>query len=669
MESRQLIDKLEYAIEQLEQARPFNKVRFRSAVLDVGGRLAGEPGGVDALYQLAARCDRAGIFADTPWDQPATLLPGLVRNTLEQGDRQTVLIELLSQLRLLAVSNGVYTHAGIPAEQARHFLAQVMALNLDHLLAGPGEAMRARLGRTSTAVSGVFRYLLENIGFADILGSLVHEVRRIMSQRPLQVDSVKSMITQIALARSRGEGGNGAAAADADRLVSNLFGPTATCADDPGVQLYLERVVRLSAGELESEASAFARAMHENGLVSDYHAVFLRWLALADVDLPIARESLQALALGLSSTGLDALRTFHDLVGRLIEGAVHIGTAQSVYGLALILESGMLYSAPVAPALWRQIDLRLSPVCAEIQSTVFGTQVTPATRLLAGTIQVLGQPLGIGQGNNPTCQAARAISMWASNDPDYLLHLISRAAHFDEIVLHFEGEPISSAGAAGAMIPLDTDPVSVLLVPHLDLIYRLMGELCAGRGDDPHRWINPELHGWWVGRECFLAVDIQTGGLRDYDAFLHRFYCSYHPFYNGNQPIIHPQPAGLAVTDSTGIFVGWHAITLIRVALDGDNVMRLYFFNPNNDSGQDWGAGVKVSTHGNGERHGEASLPFAELASRLYLFHDDTEALVPTTAPDAAELQEVKQMALSSWAAGRDATAQAPTVAGSSAQG
>ncbi len=654
MESRQLIDKLEYALEQLEQARPFNKVRFRPAVLDVGGRLACEPGGVDVLYRLAARCDRAGVFADTPWDQPACLLPGLVRNTLEQGDRQTVLIELFSQLRLLAISNGVYMHGGISAEQARHFLAQVMALNLDHLLSGPGETMRARLGRTGNTVSVVFRYLLENIGFADILGSLVHEVRRIMSQRPLQVDSVKSMITQIALARGRGEGGAGTAAADADRLVSSLFGPTQNCADDPGVPLYRERLAQLDADALQGEANAFAAAMHESGLVSDYHAVFLRWLALEQGELPVARDSLLALALGLSSTGYDVLRTFHSLVTRLIEGAVQLGTAQCVYSLAQLLESGMLYSAPVAPALWRQIDLRLSPRCTELLAAVFGPQVSPASRLLAGTVQVLGQPLGIGQGNNPTCQAARAISMWASNDPDYLLHLISRAAHFDEIILHFEGEAVSSAGASGGAVPLDTDPVSVLLVPHLDLVYRRMGELCAGRGDDPHRWINPELHGWWVGRQCFLAVDIHTGGLRDYDAFLHRFYCSYHPFYNGNQPIIHPQPAGLAVTDSTGAFVGWHAITLIRVALDSDNTMRMYFFNPNNDSGQDWGAGVKVSTQGRGERHGEASLPFPQLASRLYLFHDDTEALVPTTTPDAEELAAVKEMALSSWAAGRE---------------
>ena len=81
--------------------------------------------------------------------------------------------------------------------------------------------------------------------------------------------------------------------------------------------------------------------------------------------------------------------------------------------------------------------------------------------------------------------------------------------------------------------------------------------------------------------------------------------------------------------------------------------MRVYFFNPNNDSGQDWGNGVVVSTHGHGERFGEASLPFAELASRLYIFHDDpVEDLGDFEVPDE-ELVAAREMAFQSWAAQR----------------
>ncbi len=107
------------------------------------------------------------------------------------------------------------------------------------------------------------------------------------------------------------------------------------------------------------------------------------------------------------------------------------------------------------------------------------------------------------------------------------------------------------------------------------------------------------------------------------------------------------------MTDSSADFVGWHAISLMRVALDQNGVMRVYFYNPNNDSGQNWGNGVVVSTQGNGERYGEASLPFPQMVSRLYIFHDDGESYRPDAVLDAEEVTEVKAMAAASWAADR----------------
>ncbi|HKJ07871.1 MAG TPA: hypothetical protein VKA76_02170, partial [Gammaproteobacteria bacterium] len=138
-----------------------------------------------------------------------------------------------------------------------------------------------------------------------------------------------------------------------------------------------------------------------------------------------------------------------------------------------------------------------------------------------------------------------------------------------------------------------------------------------------HRWINPEFHGWWVGRGFRINVDVHTGQLHELDEFLRYFYAYYHPYYNGNQPLIHPQPAGIAVTDSAARFIGWHAIAIQRVALDPAGVMRVYFFNPNNDSAQDWGDDIRVSTADHGEQFGEGSLPFEQFASRLYIFHYD----------------------------------------------
>lgn len=649
-QTRSLGDKFTHALEQLEQARPFNKARYQNSALEVAGRLLQQDGGNALLHSLAPRYDKAGLFAGTDWDNPGILLPNLVRSTLESGVRQSVGIELLSLLRMLALCQGHYQHPGVSAEQARHFLNQVLALNLNLVFGSADEAQRTRLGRDGAAILAVFRYLLDNVGYADILQSLIDEIWRILSQRPIQVDHVKSMITQIAIAHVQGLAGNGDTGLGADRLVSALFGPTQGSVDDPGLAAYQERLDSFDQNALQQEAGGFARAMRDVGLVSDYHAVFLQWL------LGNEQSALIPDALGLSSTGLDALRSYQQLVHKLIEEAVQPATAQCAYSLTMMLESGILYMPPIAPALWRQIDLALSPYCEQLMIQHFGDGVVARRRLLAGTIALLGQPLGVGQGNNPTCQSARALSMWACNDPDYLLHLIAHCARFDQVEMHFEGQPIDSAQllvSPGAARLIDNDPVSVLLVPHLDRIYHEMGRLCLGRNDDPHRWINPEFHGWWVGREFFLAVDIHTGQLHNYQQFVERFYRSYHPLYNGNQPIIRPQPAGLAVTDSQAQFVGWHAISLLRIALDQNGVMRVYFFNPNNDSGQNWGNGVVVSTHGNGERYGEASLPFPEMASRLYIFHDDGESFRDDTVLDTDEIEAVRAMAAASWAAQR----------------
>lgn len=220
--------------------------------------------------------------------------------------------------------------------------------------------------------------------------------------------------------------------------------------------------------------------------------------------------------------------------------------------------------------------------------------------------------------------------------------------------MHFEGRAISSAtlraGLSEQLTHTHLDPVSLVLVPHLDRIYFEMGRLSAGRFEDPHKWVNPEFHGWWVGHGFAIAVDVATGHLKDYDDFIRRFYACYHPYYNGNKPVIHPQPAGIAVTDINGAFIGWHAITIIRVATDPEGQVRVYFYNPNNDSGQNWGCGVVVSTEGHGELHGEASLPIAQFVSRLYIFHYDPLEQGEPAAVDAREAADVAVMARESWA-------------------
>lgn len=645
---------MEVALTRLESARPFSKHRFQHAVLDVAGRLIREPGGLARLYALAPRLEAAGLFHGTDWDDPDRLVPSLTRHTFAQGALATVTLEAVSELRLLAIANGDHPAPSMRGEHAHHFLTQVLALNLDRVFGATSEAARAS-GPANAVVDALIRYLLERIGYDRILPRLVDEIWRILTQRPLVMHNVKAMITQIAVTLAQGVDGAGEASRGADRLISALFGPTHASKDDPGIAAYTGRLGDLDETARRQEAGGFARAMHDTGLVSDYHAVFLRWCVDNDAD------ALLDDALGLGPMGQASLRAHRALVVALIREAVHPATAQSVLGLACLLNNGTLETPSLEPALWRQIKLTLAPGVADTLGAVFGTAVPARTFLLAGTVHLLGQPLGVGQGNNPTCQAARAISMWALMVPDYLAHLIAQTARHDALLLHFEGQPIDTASlpaglSAGA--PFDTDPVSVVMVPHLDRAYAQMGRLCAGRDEDPHRWINPEFHGWWVGRDFAIAVDVASGALNDYDGFVHRFFASYHPDFNGGRPLVHPQPAGIAATDASGRFVGWHAITILRVARGPRGEMRVYFFNPNDDSAQDWGGGVVVSTEGAGERHGESSLPFEQFLSRLYLYHDDPRDNWEPAVPDQVRAQ-VRALAVQSWARDREVPAAA----------
>ncbi|WP_447528258.1 hypothetical protein [Vreelandella sp. TE19] len=644
-----LLEKLDDALHRLKEAPAFSRPEKLPRVLDTARRVLMQDGGCQAIERRAADFESAAVFQGSDWETPQYLQPTLATFALKSADSNTVVIEALSELRLLAVAKGEYRHALITQEQAHHYLTQVMALNLTLLFSAASEAERETQGRLATLSRTLFQHLAQRIGFEHILDQLIEEIWRILKQRPVQVDGIKQMITQIALCQANPEIDLGASGQGADRLVSSLFGPTQACREDPGVEIYQRRLEGMDNTALQAESTGCARAMHDTGLVSPYHAVLLRF-CLDESDHLLGE------ALGLSSTGRDCMLCYRELVHGLIRESVHPATAQAVYGLALMLERGILYQPPVAPAMWRQLNLALSEWAKARLSNTYGDTVSPNARLMEGVLCLLGLPLGVGQGNNPTCQSARALSMWAYNDPDYLLQMVAWATRDDEIIMHFEGQPISSKESVSGVattLPMDLDPVSLIVVPHLDRIYAEMGRRCIGREGDPHRWVNPEFHGWWSGRGFRINVDVLSGKLCDVDAFIRHFYASYHPFYNGNQPLIHPQPAGIAVTDSAGRFIGWHAITILRTSLDPTDAMRVYFFNPNNDSGQDWGDGVKVSTAGFGERFGEASLPFDQFTSRLYIYHHDPlERGEPATVP-SDELERVEGYLHRSWGAAR----------------
>ena len=272
--------------------------------------------------------------------------------------------------------------------------------------------------------------------------------------------------------------------------------------------------------------------------------------------------------------------------------------------------------------------------------------------LIAGVISVLGQPLGVGQGHNPTCQSARAISLWAQFGIGQLLEHITRAARDHDISMTFEGNPIHSSlliEEANSEIGQDLDPVSILLVPHLDKIYKEMMRRTLLRGEDGHKWVNPEFYGEWIPRGFINAIDQATLKVTNYPAFVKLFYATHHPDYNEGYKLIYPNPVGIFSTNVHGELIGLHALSIQRIKKDLNGEYRIYFYNPHNDSGQDWGQGIKASVSGNGELEGEASLPFHEFLSRMYAYHYNPFEQGDTYMVEHSLVEEVEALAKDSW--------------------
>jgi hypothetical protein len=640
------------ALDTLEAASRIGKGLHQNHVYEMVLRLLKEPGGPEALYRHAPRFDAAGVFAATDWAQPTRLRPEFVAQALHQRGL-TLAVECLSELRFLAIASGDYEHPDVTPEEARDFLESVLGLNLDLLFPGYSEASRIVHAETPDLMNGVqrlFQLLVEALGSRGILSSIVGEAERILRQRPVMVRRVRTTLATAAETIAL-EGGS-EVDARAAVLIRALYGPTDLSSAAESLEAYAASLRSLDEPALIEEAEAFGDAMWATGLVAPQHAVLLRYLNEV-------RPDLLGHALRVESVGMGALALHGPLVSELIDVAVHPETAQCIHGLANLLVTGDLFFPPIAPSLRRLMGMQIAPHVGELLQQVMRQEaplhaLSPHSILLAGTLSVMGQPLGIGQGDNPTCQAARAISLWAQVDGGYLLELLAQAARDDSITMHFEGQSIRSdtlpAGMA-AELHTELDPVSLILVPHLDRIYAEMSRQVADRGGDGHRWINPEFHGWWVYRGFALALDITTQAVTDFDGFIRLFFASYHPDYRAEAEFTYPQPIGIASTDHHGAFLGWHAISIQRVAPGADGQLRVYFYNPNNDGGQNWGQGIVTSTGDHHEVPGESSLPFHEFASRLYLFHYNAREHGDPAAVPEEDVARITELARASWGA------------------
>jgi hypothetical protein len=638
-------EQFEHALESIARvtaiARPGHLPRLFNATL----RLLKLPGGAERLHGYAGRFDEAGVFEGSDWNHPERLQPELSRGSLT-GALEGVAVEALSRLRMLAIAEGTVERPEVSADDARDFLQRSLVFNLDLLQADLSEAGRTGAGQRE-AVRQLLSFELDRLGGASVIEALVAEADRVLEQRPIDVAVPRRLLGHVERLLERENLPDSDSLQRGRKLLAAFRGPTELTRS--AVADCVAGFEAMSEAERDEELAALGQSMTETGLVCPAHGAILSWLAESGSDHQLS------LAMDLDSVGSDSLDAFNALIRSLIREAVGPVTAQCILGLSNLLDRGLLFFPPVPGALWRLTRLEPLPEVSALLREEFAHSDPPSghSLLLAGVISVLGLPLGVSQGNNPTCQSARAISLWAQVDPGFLLELVMWAARDDEIDLHFEGDLIRSSELTEGLIEslhTDLDTVSLVLVPHLDKIYWEMGRRIVGRGEDGHRWINPEFHGWWVHRSFATTIDYATGAVVDFAGFIRQFHAAYHPDYNGDAELIYPQPAGIVATDPFGVYVGLHAIAIQRVALDPEGVMRVYFYNPNNEGRQDWGQDIVTSTRGNGEIPGESSLPFEQFCARLYVFHyNERELGDPQAVPDDA-VEAIAESVRESWA-------------------
>ncbi len=632
------------SLTRLEDAPSYAKSRYQTDVFQEANRLLETEEGLESLYMYAHRFDGAGVFQDGPWEDPSKLQPPFVAGSL-QAKGLPYVIEMLSDLRMLAIAEGKVDHPKVSKEMAMDFLNEVMALNLDLLFPSASEASRIEEKENTVEAQRLFHFISQYLSSSALSETLVYEIERLTAQRPITVKRTVSMI-KMAKEMLKSESSDDQRGV-LEQYIASIEGPSDLSRANPEANNYRKQLMGLSTEELRKESELLGLSMRKTGLCSPHHSVLARFLS---------RKSphLLPVLLQLTGKGKANLEEHAEIVHQLIKVALFPSTCQSVYGLALMLERGVLSASPVMPGLRRLVELDISP---EVRSALFNTVgegegLTANSILLAGVISVLGQPLGVGQGLNPTCQAARGISLWAQHAPGYLLEIIPRAARDGDIDLMFEGVQIHSKDLHGGLAPEihpELDPVSLVLVPHLDRIYSEMMSRVALRGEDGHRWVNPAFYGNWVQKGFSTVIEPITGSVTDYPGFVRLFYATHHPEYNDEYELIYPNPVGIFITNVHGKMLGFHAVSIQRVAKSPEGEYRVYFYNPNNDGSQNWGQGIECTVMGNGELPGESSLPFAEFTSRLYAFHYNPYEQGDAYAVEAENISIVKSLAKESW--------------------
>lgn len=644
----QIEERFEELVKEYAEAPAFTKEEKKKRLLSQIDVLLRKEEGISYLYGRMDRLLEAGMLTDTVWEDPRRLVPGLVSGTLLAG-YPTSSLELLSELRLLAIMEKHVGHPDFSPAEAREWLQQMIVKNFDlfeddfraeaWLLYNKGELKKIRL---------MSDLLFSKVPLLSLKPLIAQELEVQTAHRPIAMRKVRSMLAAVRKHLTLHPG----VSVD-ERLqvfYHAVYRPSPQTAREPLLSTYQKKLKKLSASKLEAECQEMGHHLSATGLVSRYQVALLQYVSRNHPELVPK-------LLDLGPHGRAEYDRHQELVGRIIREAITPAAPQAIYGLSRMLGRTLLSQRVTSNALQRLMGIDIHPEVEQRlrRGNMSGKEATARQLLISGVLGVLGQPLGVRQGNNPTCQSARGISMWSRHAPGKLLNFIIDAATTDNLIMRFSGELIESAQTGQGLVQqLDykLDPVSLVLVPHLDKIYNEMmtRAMQLKPGEDPHISVNPAFYGHWIQtgfRSVFSPLYRQVV---NFDEFVRVFYVSFHPEYNGGYRVIYPVPLGILITSSSGRMQGFHAISLLRVDQDENGEWRVYYFNPNSEGPQNWGQGIEPSVHGHGERRGESSLPFHQFLARVYAYHYN-RLRVGEMAESVPQnlVQRVRKLAEESW--------------------
>ncbi|MCR9205087.1 MAG: hypothetical protein NXH75_10945, partial [Halobacteriovoraceae bacterium] len=293
--TRTLNDRVIAVVKELADAPPLGKDLVKEKLLQFVRELAKQENGLSSLYQMTPKIVEAGFFTGGGWEREDKLLPELVRGSFVAGGLYPY-IEIISELRILCIANNRISSQYLSQDEAKTFLTEMMALNLDILFDTVTEENRVYAQQFKIA-RGLLSYLTDSLDIEDLFDEYSSEVLELAFQRPIITDHITALIESGRELVEKSESlKERQSYRDLELFFKSVFGPTPHALEVEHPLDYRKLVKTLDPSELEKEALNFGVLLKETGIGNIYGVILLR-------NLVKKAPELVPMCLGLNDSG------------------------------------------------------------------------------------------------------------------------------------------------------------------------------------------------------------------------------------------------------------------------------------------------------------------------------------------------------------------------------